>query len=95
MEKAIDNVISDSLEVEGEYMEDGLTAPDGDEMGLTKLRGFKCPIKACSMKTERLAGILRHLFTRHGYEGKLILTKVYYLDELIHGFNEPFLFKRL
>ena len=72
--QAIDNVISDSLEVEGEYMEDGLAAPDGDEMGLTKLRGFKCPIKACSMKTERLAGILRHLFTRHGYEGKLILT---------------------
>jgi len=70
-DQAIDNVISDSLEVEGEYMEDGLAAPDGDEMGLTKLRGFKCPIKSCSMKTERLAGILRHLFTRHGYEGLL------------------------
>ena len=41
------------------------------DQGLTKLRGFRCPIKHCTMKTERLAGILRHLFTRHGYEGLL------------------------
>ena len=48
-----------------------------------QLRGFKCPIIKCSMKTERLAGILRHIFTRHGYEGLL-----FRLSSDVWGMNE-------
>ena len=73
-DQSIDNIISDSLENEAEMEELTLPRPvqvEDDQQGLTKLRGFKCPIKHCTMKTERLAGILRHLFTRHGYEGLL------------------------
>lgn len=43
------------------------------------------------MKTERLAGILRHLFTRHGYEGLLfrLSTDVWGMNERCSdcGFN--------
>ena len=35
------------------------------------------------MKTERLAGILRHLFTKHGYEGLL-----FRLNPNVYGMSE-------
>ena len=84
-DNAIDNIESDTLAIEGENGTDDLGPRDEkvEEQGLTKVRGFKCPIKACTMKTERLAGILRHLFTKHGYEGLL-----FRLNPNVYGMSE-------